>query len=154
MSGRVGGLRVFSYNGAEFVMQYLFADVQAEATKLVSFGHVSFPKVDVVSIGSWTVRDAGGSRTHSKLLCRQPPYRLAPASCQCPYQESNLVLDLRRVACESNTLQGQFHSVPRRGIEPRPTDSKSAMPSITLAGQSSFQRSAVSNQLDPAVAKS
>jgi len=26
------------------------------------------------------VKDAGGSRTHLELLCRQPPCRLAPAS--------------------------------------------------------------------------
>src|SRR3989338_5031842 len=31
-------------------------------------------------IGTLLVRDAGGSRTHFKLLCRQPPCRLAPAS--------------------------------------------------------------------------
>ena len=29
------------------------------------------------------VKDAGGSRTHLELLCRQPPCRLAPASEQC-----------------------------------------------------------------------
>ena len=43
-----------------------------------------------------------------ELLCRQPPCRLAPASsCQCPRQESNLVFDLRRVACKSATLRGR-----------------------------------------------
>ena len=44
-----------------------------------------------------------------KLLCRQPPCRLAPAPVfQCPRQESNLVFDLRRVACKSPTLRGRF----------------------------------------------
>ena len=54
-------------------------------------------------------KDAGGSRTHGKLLCRQLPDRLASASrCrfQCPRQESNLGLDLRRVACK-------LHHTPR-----------------------------------------
>ena len=62
------------------------------------------------------IRDAGGSRTHFKLLCRQPPGRLAPASSKCPRQESNLVFDLRRVACESGTPRGQclsFSTPPR-----------------------------------------
>jgi hypothetical protein len=51
-------------------------------------------------------RNAGGSRTHYKPLCRRPPYRLAPAldafqrSQKCPRQDSDLVLDLRRVACD------------------------------------------------------
>ena len=71
-----------------------------------------------------------------KLLCRQQPNRLAPASnfisdfglwiadyksqfsirnpkfairnCQCPRQESDLVLDLRGVACESGTPRGRI----------------------------------------------
>ena len=42
------------------------------------FGRGTFS--DVVRTGSQAVRDAGGSRTHLKLLCRQPPGRLAPAS--------------------------------------------------------------------------
>jgi hypothetical protein len=51
-------------------------------------------------------RDAGGSRTHSKPLCRRPPSHLAPTSIafrpdkKCPRQDSNLILDLRRVACD------------------------------------------------------
>ena len=48
-----------------------------------------------------------------KLLCRQPPYRLAPAPrCQCPRQELNLVFDLRTVACSSGTLRGHFLQCP------------------------------------------
>ena len=43
-----------------------------------------------------------------KLLCRQSPCRLASASNKCPRQELNLVLDLRRVVCESGTPQGPF----------------------------------------------
>ena len=64
-------------------------------------------------------RGAGGSRTHFKLLCRQPPCRLAPApGCQCPRQESNLVFDLRMVACKSPTLRG--HSFQRPTEESNP----------------------------------
>ena len=36
---------------------------------------------------------------------------------QCPRQESNLVLDLRRVACDPQHSEN-IQSVPRRGIEP------------------------------------
>ena len=72
--------------------------------------------VDVVQTGSWSVKDAGGSRTHFRLLCRQPPCRLAPASVKCPRQESNLVYELRGLACESGTLQEHvvsfFQSTP------------------------------------------
>ena len=43
--------------------------------------------------------------------CSRSPGRLAPASSRCeaacPRQESNLVLDLRRVVCESVTLRGR-----------------------------------------------
>ena|GEM_PF-6330510 len=41
---------------------------------------------------------------------------------ECPRQESNLVYDLRRVACIHHTPR--TCSLPRRGIEPRPTASK------------------------------
>ena len=82
---------------------------------------------------------------------------------KCPRQESNLVLDLRRVACESGTLQGHVvskhlareskerlavpktavlpsHSqgilfrVARPGIEPGPTASEADMRSSTPTG--------------------
>jgi hypothetical protein len=75
---------------------------------------------------------------------------------KCPCQELNLVLDLRRVACESATPQGQaghrlqttdyryevgitlptcglspvicrLFQVPRRGVEPRPAASNAAV---------------------------
>ena len=110
-----------------------------------------------------SLRDAGGSRTHFKLLCRQPPCRLAPASIRkCPRQESNLVFDLRRVACESGTPRGQrlsfstsprsrtpscrfevcrahpSHSqgeVARPGIEPGLAASEAGVRSGTLTGQ-------------------
>ena len=83
---------------------------------------------------------------------------------KCPRQESNLVLDLRRVACESSTLQGhvvcqylaresnpvlRFRRPPcvhhtrkaccrvaRPGIEPGPTASEAVMRSSTLTSQS------------------
>ncbi len=55
------------------------------------------------------IRSAGGSRTHLKPLCRRLPCRLAPApSCQCPRQESNLILDLRRVACDPQHSEDVF----------------------------------------------
>ena len=83
------------------------------------------------------IRGAGGSRTHSKLLCRQPPCRLAPApfrplslrerarvraACvtsplpkgegtilllQRPTEESNLVLQICSLPCYLVHLQGQ-----------------------------------------------
>ena len=49
--------------------------------------------------------------------CSRSPCRLAPALSfvQCPRQESNLVFDLRRVACKSATLRGRFpFSAPPR----------------------------------------
>ena len=47
---------------------------------------------------------------------------------QRPRQELNLVLDLRRVVCESGTPRGQLSFLaPRRGVEPRLADSKSAV---------------------------
>ena len=65
---------------------------------------------------------------------------------QCPCQESNLIYDLRRVACIHHTPRTISYSsfnaiattnhktpviahqkVPRRGIEPRPTASKTVM---------------------------
>jgi hypothetical protein len=49
-------------------------------------------------------QDAGGSRTHWTRLCRPPPRRVTSASSsQCPRQESNLVYDLRSVACVHHT---------------------------------------------------
>ena len=77
--------------------------------------------------------------------CSRSPCRLAPASVtKCSRQESNLVFDLRKVACESGTLREhvtkhttavglhpRYRSAtsltPRRGIEPRPTASKTVM---------------------------
>jgi hypothetical protein len=72
-------------------------------------------------------RDAGGSRTHLSLLCRQPLGGLAPVSGKCPCQELNLIYDLRRVACSLSHSRDMSISVPRRGVEPRPTASKAAM---------------------------
>jgi hypothetical protein len=70
-------------------------------------------------------RDAGGSRTHFKLLCRQLPCRLAPASInkRCPRQESNLVFDLRRVACDPPHSEnvGQLFQADVSGWKARPT---------------------------------
>ncbi len=116
------------------------------------------------------LRDAGGSRTHLKLLCRQPPNHPAPASMilKCPRHESHeqpSTADIesaerRAVASScsspsrsrtwSNSIAGcraiphthglsmrhAFNSaaalssiseVPHRGVEPRPTASKTVM---------------------------
>ena len=67
-------------------------------------------------------RDAGGSRTHSKLLCRQPPYRLAPAP---------------------------RHSVSSPGVEPGPRPSQGRVRSATLRGHVSFQRPAEESNRAP-----
>ena len=57
---------------------------------------------------------AGGSRTHLKLLCRQPPCRLAPAPrCQCPRQESNL--GHRREAVVATFAGSRARSTTPRG---------------------------------------
>lgn len=53
---------------------------------------------------------AGGTRTQFQLLCRQPPGHQVPASVKCPRQELNLIYELRGLACESGTLQGQISS--------------------------------------------
>ena len=63
------------------------------------------------------IRDAGGSRTHFGPGCSRPPRREASASSQCPRQESNLALDLRRIGCASATPRGR-RSVSRPGLEP------------------------------------
>ncbi len=45
---------------------------------------------------------------------------------KCPCQESNLIYDLRKVAC-SPSHSKDIGIVPRRGVEPRPTVSKTVM---------------------------
>ena len=62
---------------------------------------------------------------------------------KCPCQESNLVHDLRRVACLRHTPRTFLHTgnsfctqVPRRGFEPRPTVSKTVMPPPHSQGDS------------------
>ena len=68
--------------------------------------------------------------------CSLPPCQMAPASGrQCPRQESNLVFDLRQVACKSPTLRGRvLASAPRRGMEPRLAVPETAVLSDTPAG--------------------
>ena len=75
-----------------------------------------------------------GVEPTGELLCRQPPYRLAPASVQRPRQESILDLNLRRVACQSSTPRGRNLVAARRGVEPRLAVSRTAVRSGTLAG--------------------
>jgi hypothetical protein len=73
-------------------------------------------------------------------FCRPPPGRQAPAPSwlrpspggPCPRQESNLVPDLRRVACASVTPRGHLSKqdlcrVPHPGIEPGLAASKTAV---------------------------
>ena len=64
--------------------------------------------------GAFLQRDAGGSRTHWMRLCRPPPRRVTSASSnQCPCQESNLVYDLRGVACVHHTPRTEICTRPR-----------------------------------------
>ncbi len=90
------------------------------------------------SVRRWPgrIRSAGGSRTHLKLLCRQPPCRLAPApshSVPSPGIESGLRRSHSRVLVRHTPRT--LRSAPRRGVEPRLAESKSDVPSVTLAGQ-------------------
>ncbi len=85
-------------------------------------------------------QDAGGSRTHWMRLCRPPPRRVTSASSsQCPCQESNLVYDLRRVACIHHTPR-TMRKIPHRGIEPRPTALKAVMRPPHSQGMQSISR--------------
>lgn len=71
-----------------------------------------------------------------KLLCRQPPCRLAPApSCRVssPGVEPGLRPSQGRVRIPHTPKT--FRRAPRRGIEPRPAVSRTAMRSGTPAGQ-------------------
>jgi hypothetical protein len=81
---------------------------------------------DAVRRWSGRIRGAGGSRTHSKPLCRRLPCRLAPAP---RYPVSSPAVepgtdaqrwsyDLRTVACKSGTLRG--HSFQRPTEESNP----------------------------------
>ena len=54
--------------------------------------------------------------------------------CKRPRQESNLIYDLRTVACcPAHSKDGKIEQVPRQGVEPRLTVSKTVVLSITLA---------------------
>ena len=75
--------------------------------------------------------------------CGRWPCLLAPASSvKRPRQELNLVFDLRGVACDPAHSEDSLYAgflAPRRGIEPRLAESKSAVLSGTLAGQNATQ---------------
>jgi hypothetical protein len=74
--------------------------------------------------------DADRNRTCLKLLCRQPPcLRLQRHNEKCLRQESNLVFNLRRVACIHHTPKT---TVPGRGIEPLLHRSKRCVRAGTL----------------------
>ncbi len=84
-------------------------------------------------------RDAGGSRTHfnrvaaGRLAVWLQRRTFGPN--RCPRQESNLALDLRTVACSSNTLQGrELSSMPSPGVEPGPRPSEGRVRSVTPRG--------------------
>jgi hypothetical protein len=74
----------------------------------------------VVRTGSWTVRDAGGSRTHfHRVAAGRLAVWLQRLVVERPRQGSNLVYDLRGVACESGTLRGRTNlSTPPRSRTP------------------------------------
>jgi hypothetical protein len=88
-------------------------------------------------------RNAGGSRTHYQPLCRRPPHRVAPALDElkefqkCPRQDSDLVLDLRRVACDPPHSEDVYKSL-LSGTPPRIRTSSGSFEgcraSTTLAG--------------------
>jgi hypothetical protein len=61
---------------------------------------------NVVRIGSWP-RDAGGSRTHFDRVAAGG-LAVWLQRRKYPRQESNLILDLRRVACASTTPRGRL----------------------------------------------
>ena len=74
------------------------------------------------------IRGAGGSRTHSKLLCRQPPCRLAPAPrypVSSPGVEPGPRPSQGRVQVPHTPRT--FFSAPCRGIEPRLAVSRTAV---------------------------
>ena len=84
---------------------------------------------------------AGGSRTHLRRICSPPPDRQAPATSlldqtACPRQESNLVLDLRRVACHPPHPEDEISLVPNPppGSRTRPCGFEGRRASATLAG--------------------
>ena len=56
-----------------------------------------------------------------------------PSALQCPRQESNLVYDLRTVACFPAHSEDMLLLASRQGVEPRLAESKSAVLSVTLA---------------------
>ncbi len=72
-------------------------------------------------------RDAGGSRTRLKPLCRRLPCRLAPASSCLSALARNRTWSTSFAGsrAKSGTLRGQ--AVPRRGVEPRLTVPKTAV---------------------------
>ncbi len=82
------------------------------------------------------MKDAGGSRTH---LNRVAAGRLAvwlqrQASVpSCPRQESNLVLDLRKVVCWSGTPRGRLFPHPPPGNRTRPCGFEDRRAPDTLA---------------------
>src|SRR5262245_34342326 len=59
-----------------------------------------------------------------------------PTSNQYPRQESNLICDLRKVACgPAHSKDVQNQPVPRPGVEPGPRPSESRMMSVSPPGQ-------------------
>ena len=85
-------------------------------------------------------RDAGGSRTHWKAALQAAAVPSGSSVIKRPRQESNLDLNLRRVACQSSTPRGRNLLAARRGVEPRLAVSRTAVRSGTLAGCVSVSR--------------
>jgi len=82
-------------------------------------------------------RDAGGSRTRfNRFAVGRLTVRPRRHGALCPRQESNLVLDLRRVACESLTLRGRDRHTPPGG-RTRPCGFEGRRATGTLAGMPS-----------------
>jgi hypothetical protein len=61
-------------------------------------------------VNSSDKRESPARESDPALRLRRPPcarHTRGERAQQCPRQESNLVFDLRRVACDSGTLRGQ-----------------------------------------------
>jgi hypothetical protein len=84
---------------------------------------------NIISAFRLVPKDAGGSRTHfNRVAAGRLAVWLQRRGVECPRQELNLILDLRRVVCESVTLRGLDHgTVPRQGIGPCLAASKTAV---------------------------
>ena len=69
----------------------------------------------------------------NRFCARDTSFHNEKNKAECPRQESNLILDHRKVACESGTLRGHVVSAPRQGVERASCGSEDHRASIALA---------------------